>query len=148
MFPVLEEVQGCSQQCWARCHLLVPFNNFSQHMQFTLRYPAHVGFGWEYPPELGIYGHANARGGEEQACQIWEKENLLCSCFWVTLTPALPCCSTGSAAVPAPRPFHSNSSNTSISHTFPWLPWAAGAGPLRKDLLSAKLSFPFFAGLA
>lgn len=43
-------------------------------MQFTFRYPAHVGFGWEYPPELGIYGHANARGGEEQACQSREKE--------------------------------------------------------------------------
>lgn len=41
-----------------------------------------------------------------------------------------------------------NSSNTVISHRFTWLPWAAGAGPLRKDLLSAKLSFPLSAGLA
>lgn len=50
---------GAQTSSWLRFHSLVPFNSFSQHMQFTLWYPAHVGFGWDYSPEFRIYDRAN-----------------------------------------------------------------------------------------
>lgn len=50
---------GAQAWSWPCFHSLVPVNSFSQHMQFTLWYPAHVGFGCDYPLEFRIYDGAN-----------------------------------------------------------------------------------------
>lgn len=123
---------GCS-------HLLLPFNSSSQHVQFTFQCPAHAGLAgnilqsWGFMA-LQMLGEARSslpRQGEGKAPLF---------CCWVTLTPALPCCSCSPhASLSFPQRFLTCQPLTHISlaSTRSWS-WA-----LRRDLPSAKLSFPF-----
>lgn len=56
---------GAQAWSWPCFHSLASFNSFSQHMQFTLWYPAHVDFGGDNPPEFRIYNRANRHGSKE-----------------------------------------------------------------------------------
>lgn len=56
---------GAQTWSWPCFHSLLSFTSLSQHTQFTLWYPAHVDFGWGYPPELRIYDRANRHPSKE-----------------------------------------------------------------------------------
>lgn len=47
---------------------------------------AHVDFGWDYSPQLMVYGCAKRRGREKQVCRNSKRGEHLLHFFWVMLT--------------------------------------------------------------
>lgn len=72
---------GAQTWSWPCFHSLLSFTSLSQHTQFTLWYPAHVDFGWGYPPELRIYDRANRHPSKESTSQHHERGMPLCCLF-------------------------------------------------------------------